>query len=829
MFPSLRIVILLLVCAAGEFVHALPGDLLAERIVGSYSGPSWPNGGTTVGMTSEPGEINEAAAPAGAQDRSVWYEYKAPDHEDIVASFSVHFTGTPQRKGVAAYSLASSGQPVEMTNLQPAGASVGGPGNNYLRLQVWLRKRERFILRVWTATNPGGQPDAGYAYNLGHNIRTANRLERGDTPEDPNRYLLFSTGPGQTYSCYLGGNRAIWNYFTTSTEETRWGGNWYPAASASWIEWITPKSGRYRFSLAGHHADLADLLVAEEQTGALALVAPPGRPAEFDANEGDRYLFRIGDKGLKEPYEMNLLLLGGPAEPGDEPSETVPLAPGVPATVRITGASPSSAPLPGPPPVPYPRQGELHANLPDVWFDLGATLHEAWQVNGGGGMVTIYRADAAGHLLSVVAGGPLSDDTAFFAEPGSRYLARVTWRELTESPPVWSVLLEQGATPPVNDRRAGAFVLNTDTIPIVLRGNAAGSTAETSDWIASDGVPYGRSVWYALDAPASPQPWFVSAWNHAALSVRAFREENGTLVSAHVNASPGDPSRFTLHGERIWIMVPANADSRFMLMTGPAVSPGVDFADPLPLTPGARQFHYPGAATQFSVWHTWTATESGLVHFSTRGSATPQRTRIFTGSELAALTEVPAVTYNAVYIEDGQRVESFQAEAGITYRFQTSANGWSPFNPFATWLQPGGWDSPYDVWRQNWPAWEDVPSLADPLADTDGDGLANVMEMALLGIRGMVLPDPPTFPWLYFPEEGTPRLEVFWGERSWALRGPAGCTPFHFIGEVSTDFTSWTAVHEPSPPTAVEDYNHHLMLPRPGEAPARFFRLRVHR
>jgi hypothetical protein len=835
-----RIVFTLLAAAALDAARAAPGDLLAERIPGSYSGPEWPGSGTTAGMSAEPGEINEAAAPSGTLDRSVWYEY-APYYDDLTAFLQVAFSGSSARKGFAAY-VVPAATPVTMTALRPAGACLGAPAHQTLQLRVFFKRGELLILRIWTAPADEAPDDPGAAFQLVRSFQRTNApspvTSRGDVVDYPNRF--YSTAIEDTHAQYLGGRFGFSPRYASSVEETLIGSHWYPAAAVSWFEWQAPYSGRFRLSLAGKHMALGSLLVTQMTGGAFDYITPPGTSVTFEALAGSKYLIRLGDSGLMYAEDMRVHLTVGPAEPGDEPGSAVPLTPGVPAKVRIAGASPSSPPLPAPPApaVPYPPEPTTEPNLPDVWFDLGTVLEGSWRVDGGGGLVTIYRADSAGIPLGTVAGGPESEGAAFYAETGTRYLARLSWRELSNQPPVWRVSLEPGAPPPVHDRRAGAIILNIDTLPVVIRGNAAGATAEESDWSASDHVPYGGSVWYALDQPASPHPWFVYAWNHAVLPLGVFREENGVLVSARMNPPLGDPSRFTLHGGRTWIMVRANADSRFMLMTGPTISPGDQFASPVPITPGVREFHYPGAATAepgeptdaaWSVWHTWTAKETGLVHFSTRGSASPRRTRIFTGSELAALVEVPVTTYNGTYIEDGQRVESFQAKAGTTYRLQTNPFGLPPFAPYATILKPGGWDSPYDVWRQNWPAWEDVPSLADPLADTDGDGLANVMEMALLGIRGMVLPDPPTFPWLYFPDEGTPRLEVFWGERSWALRGPAGCTPFHLTGEASTDFTSWTAVHEPSPPTAVEDYNHHLMLPRPGEAPARFFRLRVHR
>lgn len=143
-------------------------------------------------------------------------------------------------------------------------------------------------------------------------------------------------------------------------------------------------------------------------------------------------------------------------------------------------------------------------------------------------------------------------------------------------------------------------------------------------------------------------------------------------------------------------------------------------------------------------------------------------------------------------------------------------------------LQPGGWESPWDVFLQAWPAWKDDASLTDPLADADGDGMANLLEMAtgtdvLLRDETKPLDVPKT--------AAGASLRAAFTEQVWALRGPPGARPFSLVLEGTGDFQTWTGVDHTVEPDGA-DYKKHSWEPAPagGANPAaQFFRLRVSR
>ena len=101
------------------------------------------------------------------------------------------------------------------------------------------------------------------------------------------------------------------------------------------------------------------------------------------------------------------------------------------------------------------------------------------------------------------------------------------------------------------------------------------------------------------------------------------------------------------------------------------------------------------------------------------------------------------------------------------------------------------------------------------------------MEMAVLDTKGPVLADAPGFPWPIADEY--PGGAVWWGERIWALRGPAGCTPFQMTGEESPDLRIWTTAHQPTPPGVLLHYRYYQMRNHSAPLPANYFRLRVTR
>jgi hypothetical protein len=797
---------------------ALPGDALADRIVIASS--TWANlNGNTVGMTVEPGEINEAAGPAGAQDQSVWYEWTAPDTGTALWGSDGRFN-SPMVHGLAAYTLTPGDEPLAMSRLIPEGACVQPSATKGRGVRIRVTQGQKLILRVWTAPGPTGS-SAGAGYDLRLSFDDATQREPGDIPSTARSLAPYTASSNGPTAVFRNVDTAVSHRFSAEAADALIGGAWYPTGCGQWFEWVAPRTESFRFSLIESESAYATVLVAQQAGSVLSFIASTGRSATFAAMEGQRYLVRIG---LQPPYPFStreLRLQGGPAEDGDEPWTAVPLSSGSARSFMLHGASPTRLPLPN----------ENAAGLPDVWFDLGSALAGAFKVETGYPHedVMIYRTDAAGNVLNPVSGARYAGGQSFLAETGRRYLARVAATYLQLEPRRSIVSLRSGPPPPANDRRDGAILLPTDG-PVLIYGDATGATTEESDRELPTKTPLGPTVWYALDRPATAQPWFARAWDHGEADVSIFREEDGTLVSAELAGFPA--GRFMLTGSRTWIMISGEDDARFMLMAGPAVTSGDEIDDAVPLTPGPAQFLYAGAATANSpgpdftedeptMWLSWTAEQSGLVLFSTRGSSSLQlKSSIFT----AALDSVAASSWPPAGYERYGHIKSFRAVAGTGYRIRL--HGFL-HGPVVVRLKPGGWESPYDVWTQSYPAWQNVPSFADPEGDVDADGIANLMEMACLNTRGPLTPDEPGFPGL--PETGPlAELKVQWEEQTHALFGPEGCVPFKLTGEASTDLASWEPVHEesaPGPPFRLREW---LVYPW-ADFPAKYFRLRVHR
>jgi hypothetical protein len=169
-------------------------------------------------------------------------------------------------------------------------------------------------------------------------------------------------------------------------------------------------------------------------------------------------------------------------------------------------------------------------------------------------------------------------------------------------------------------------------------------------------------------------------------------------------------------------------------------------------------------------------------------------------------------------------VLSFDAVAGTSYRF--ALHGYLDGVAVVR-LQPGGWESPYDLWVQGYPAWKDDASLTDPLADADGDGNINIIEMACGG--NALQRDPRGYPLNI--TDAPAGLSVGFSEYTWALQGAAGSRPFSLTFESSSSLTAWTEAPH-SVETVGPHFKNHSWIFQPSEgngSPARFYRLRVSR
>ncbi|HWB06258.1 MAG TPA: hypothetical protein VG796_24760 [Verrucomicrobiales bacterium] len=813
--PVVAIVIAVLFFSPSYTARA--GDSLASReVIGSDS--SQLISGSTSGKSVEPGEINEAGAPADSQDLSVWYEWTAAETGIARWEMDLPYSSPGVSvRGVAAYTLADAGAPVTMGNLVPAGAAVLPTAVEDRAMQLWVTAGQKIILRVWTAGS------WGMSFKLVHTFIPAATRMPGAVPSTATVFSNFNTVAGGSEAFHS----LLWlsqmEGFTTEAEGTAIGGSWYPDGAARWYRWHTSRTGPVRFSVTGEGFPYGTVLVAEQLSagGAMNLVAGPGKSLTFTPVPNREYLVRVSfTLSTGGPFYETLALRAGPVQAGDEPTSAKPLAPGGSAAVNLAGASPTRV-------LSLPLPGDNAPGNPDAWFDLGSNLSGPFVFKADGEFDgSIYLADANGTPQTILAGEAWNQDLSFLAEAGRHYIARVKSR--AGGTPVGTVSLEaQTIPPPANDRRAAAQVLPADG-PVLVYGNATGATVEESDQMTPNDGVRGRTVWYALDRPTSAQPWFVWVLCSDGGGASIFREENGILVNAETTNQ-----QFNLTGSRIWIMAYVNYDAHFILMAGPAVSPGDDLSAPEPLTAGETRFLYTGASTENSPlpdnpsrgttqWLSWTAPQSGPVVFSTRGSSMQggHMTAFIYTAALEPVAVIPGVPNNLSFLGE---VLSFDAVAGTSYRFALHGH---IDGVAAVRLQPGGWESPYDLWMQGYPAWKDDGSLTDPLADADGDGNMNIIEMACG--RNALQRDPRGFP-LQITDE-PPGLSMGFSEYTWALEGAAGSRPFSLIFESSSSLTDWTAE-----PHIVQTVGPHFknrmwtLPPSAANSPARFYRLRVSR
>ncbi len=779
---------------------------------------------STAGSKVEPGEINESGDPAGARDQSIWYEWTPP--ETGVALIRV-FTSPGPWCGLAVYSVADGDAPVTMGNLVPeaAVASPGQEGGRQVRLRATAGRR--FILRVWT-TPPGPVAEVnGGPITLFLSTTPGAPQMDGDLPATA---LPLTPEPGgrgwYAESLADGGNT-----FTAEAADHLIGGKRYPSGAARWYHWRADHASAgtpMRFSLQGYttlngwpQGTWTSLLVATLASpgGPLDLVAGPAPSLTFTPEAGREYLIRASGPAKTSGWPDSLQLTGAPAEPGDEPAAPRPLTLGVPTMVHFMGASPTR----------LSDRMESIGSGPDVWLELGGgTLSGRYRVMADRRLQTmVFLADAAGVPVAPLAGGFEMDpffsqvDPVFLAEPGRRYLARVrargsSWYFMLPAP----VTLVPAEVPaPVNDRREGAVVLPADG-PVAVHGDGTGASAEVAE-INDPADPYDRAwaarpaVWYALDRPAGGQPWYAQALGGGTVTA-VLREGTGGMESLSALSFP-------LNGARVWIKVDVSPDSRFLLLAGPAAMEGDTPESALALTSGGTRLLYSGRGLTRTQWLSWTAAETGPAVLSIRGSRdyTPAIAVRTAGGE-----SVDTRTWKSSYYNP--REFSFPAVKDTPYliSFTGSLTG-----VLRVCLRPGGWESPYELWLRNFPEREEDPVLTDPLADPDGDGVVNLMEMALNS--DPLYADPPEFNEHPAFVNGGPQGGLTFDEHTWQLRGAEGSRPFALTLEGSANLRDWSPLSHTVEDRFDGDYKVHTWPwpPAPGGEGdgIRYYRVRVTR
>lgn len=750
------------------------------------------HGGNTAGATAV-NEVNEKMEPAPQTQASVWFEWKATSSR--VWAIKARFSSTGVKGGLAAYVLPENGS--QMSQLEPAGACL-----NQAEPSVGLRvvKDQRIVLRVWTnKTEPS-------AFALTVEVPGPD----GPVEPPPARSHELSTDYYGAYTSLT--NLSLW-WLSTEVEDARLElGKWAPGTVAGWFRWKVPPGPAKEWQLS-RLEDTAGtfyqvLRSHPAQPGQYQSLTEAGTSLRFTPVPGEELFVRAS---ATLPYHLlqngsSRFILHLPCE-GDDPLTTpLSLAPGGSLRLSGLGATPT-VPLP-PGSLENPAYPEI---FPDVWVRLTG-LTPGWRcrlastrVGSTAAWPTVYRMLPDGGMEPVAAGASL----AFKPEAGENYVVRlqiVAFQAGNGRDYFHDLVLKQSPDPaPINDEREGAITVNAAMVqPIKI--DLRGATASAREGVSFAGTPPAlvykprtRTVWYALDLPASATPHQVSAWTHRSKETVSLFKLNGdgTLTSLPV-PSVGDDycPRYRPDGSRIYAMIDGPED-RILLLVAPVSAAGDHFSDALPIEAGESLLVSPGAATvepgedlpgetYGTVWLRWTAPQTGKFHLSARGSGDIPWVSVFTGETLAGRTLLEGQSFGAGWMND-DAILTFDALKDVAYHFQVKGEK-SRWAPVLLTLSRGDGASPYFYWRQLYPEWDDI--LDDPNADPDGDGLSNLMEMAVGRHPGLWNAPP------YIIEPLSPPSPA--GYKLWPniydygyLTGPTGCQPFMLTMERSRDLQTW--------------------------------------
>jgi hypothetical protein len=318
---------------------------------------------------------------------------------------------------------------------------------------------------------------------------------------------------------------------------------------------------------------------------------------------------------------------------------------------------------------------------------------------------------------------------------------------------------------PSNDNLADAIPLFGSSV--MTTGSNVGATKEFGEPDHA-GNPGGRSVWWGwtasdfsvvtistdgstFDTTLGVYTFFLGTLTEVASnddfvdfeSQVVFLPVAGTTHWIAVDGYDGDSGDIALAITETAITFPGNDDfaDAFALDSGTVTTTAFNvFA-----TKEAGEPDHAGDVGGSSVWWTWAASTTGNVIVSTRGSTFDTTLAVYTGSSVAALTEVASNDDIDVDLGIGQSELAFDAVAGTTYRiavdgFNGDAGGIAltiiPEALPPTVAGDANQDGRVDVrdlnilglhWRQANRTWEQ--------GDFTGDGVVNAADLNVLALN----------------------------------------------------------------------------------------------
>jgi hypothetical protein len=274
-------------------------------------------------------------------------------------------------------------------------------------------------------------------------------------------------------------------------------------------------------------------------------------------------------------------------------------------------------------------------------------------------------------------------------------------------------------TPPKNDSKSGATVIGT--LPYSKTENTKGATQSSTDpkcAYQTGGISLDDTVWFTFTASSSERYEILTS---AADSDAVALIKGSKMVHCSTSVS-GKASIFyqASAGAKYYIMVDLPSWGKFNLSVSlPGAPANDDFINAAPVSmPMAATFDATNATAETgepadcglgvsrTVWYSITPVSSGTIYLEAQPTAFMS---VYTGTDLASLTEVTCTSYTPDYTE-----LSFSATSAQTYYVQIAPSNFGPdllhvgegTNPIASFTYSqvvpyskshvGFWDTSYD-------------------------------------------------------------------------------------------------------------------------------------
>ena len=627
--------------------------------------------GTNVSATKESGEPNHAGNVGGA---SVWYSWTAPATGQ--ATFSTAGSGFNTLLGIYTGSSVSG-----LTQV----AANDDASSSTTTSQVSFAATSGVTYRIAVDGFGGATDGIALAWQM--------VLPPPAPANDNFSASQILTGSSGSVS---GTNVSA----TKETGEPNHAGN--AGGTSVWYRWTAPSNGQATFSTAGSGFNTVLAVYTGSIVSALTPVASNDDASSTTTTSqislavtgGITYIVAVdGFNGASDGITLAWSLAAAPSAPANDmfaSAQAITGPSGVASGTNVNATKESGEPN---------HVGNVGGA--SVWYSWTAPASGQAVISTAGStfdtLLAAYRGTAVTALTVVAANDDASSSTStsqisFAATSGVTYMIAVDgWSAVGGTPSKGNVTLNwnlgASVSAPANDMFANAQAVTG------LSGNVAGTNVNATKESGEPNItanPGGASVWYSWTATSTGSTTIATAGSSFDTLLGVYR---GTAVNALTLVAQNDD--VATNNSTSQVIFTANAGTTYMIAVDgwsggslpargsialawtqtPAPAPTNDnFASAFPLSgqsgnltatnsnateePGEPNIAgNPGGA---SVWFSWTAPVSGTATLTTAGSSFNTLLGVYTGSGVAALTQVAAnddasstaqtsfVTFNAV-------------------------------------------------------------------------------------------------------------------------------------------------------------------------------------